>query len=38
LQGDHLARPALVGTIFNEEPISVADKLEARGKIVPLFG
>ena len=37
-QGSYLAAPALVGTVFNEEPPSVADKLGETRKIVPLFG
>ncbi|TGQ71496.1 MAG: EAL domain-containing protein [Mesorhizobium sp.] len=38
LQGFLLARPALAGTIFSEEPLAV-DALLGRGnKVVPLFG
>ncbi len=37
-QGDHLARPALAGTIMDEEPISIAERLGSARNIVPLFG
>ncbi len=37
-QGDHLARPALAGTIMDEEPVSIAQRLGNARKIVPLFG
>ncbi len=38
-QGSHLAPPALVGsTIFDEAPLSLAEKLGEAQKIVPLFG
>ena len=36
LQGFHLARPALAGTIFNEEPLSIDVLLGADNKVVPL--
>ncbi|MDX8536100.1 MULTISPECIES: EAL domain-containing protein [Mesorhizobium] len=36
LQGYHLARPALAGTIFNEEPLSIEALLGAESKVVPL--
>ncbi|WP_217575591.1 EAL domain-containing protein [Mesorhizobium sp. GbtcB19] len=36
LQGFHLARPALAGTIFNEEPLSIDALLDADNKVVPL--
>jgi EAL domain-containing protein (putative c-di-GMP-specific phosphodiesterase class I) len=36
LQGFHLARPALAGTIFNEEPLSIDALLGADNKVVPL--
>lgn len=36
LQGFHLARPALAGTIFNEEPLSIEALLGADNKVVPL--
>ncbi|TIP55792.1 MAG: EAL domain-containing protein, partial [Mesorhizobium sp.] len=32
----HLARPALAGTIFKEEPLSVDALLDAGDKVVPL--
>jgi EAL domain-containing protein (putative c-di-GMP-specific phosphodiesterase class I) len=38
LQGFHLARPALAGTIFNEGPLSVAALLATGATIIPLFG
>ncbi|BCG71508.1 diguanylate phosphodiesterase [Mesorhizobium sp. 113-1-2] len=38
LQGYLLARPALAGTIFNEEPLSVDALLGRDNKVVPLFG
>ena len=37
-QGSHLAGTALVGTVFNETPLSIPEKLGAARKIVPLFG
>ena len=37
-QGSHLAAPALVGTVFNETPLGIVDKLSEASKIVPLFG
>jgi EAL domain-containing protein (putative c-di-GMP-specific phosphodiesterase class I) len=37
-QGSHLAAPALVGTVFDETPIAIADKLGQTKKIIPLFG
>ncbi|RRH95282.1 EAL domain-containing protein [Mesorhizobium tamadayense] len=36
LQGYHLARPALAGTIFNEEPLSIDALLGTDNKVVPL--
>jgi len=36
LQGFHLARPALAGTVFKEEPLSVDALLGAGNKVVPL--
>jgi EAL domain-containing protein (putative c-di-GMP-specific phosphodiesterase class I) len=36
LQGFHLARPALAGTMFNEEPLSIDALLGASNKVVPL--
>ena len=36
LQGFHLARPALAGEIFKEEPLSVDTLLDADNKVVPL--
>ncbi|MDX8514123.1 EAL domain-containing protein [Mesorhizobium captivum] len=36
LQGYHLARPALAGTIFNEEPLSIDALLGMDNKVVPL--
>jgi len=36
LQGFHLARPALAGTIFNEEPLSIEELLGMESKVVPL--
>ncbi|WP_137934907.1 EAL domain-containing protein [Mesorhizobium comanense] len=38
LQGFLLARPALAGTIFKEEPLAVDGLLGRDNKIVPLFG
>ena len=38
LQGYHLARPALAGTIFNEEPMPIDLLLGMESKVVPLFG
>ena len=37
-QGPHLALPALVGTMFDDAPLRLADKLGQAQKIVPLFG
>jgi EAL domain-containing protein (putative c-di-GMP-specific phosphodiesterase class I) len=37
-QGPHLAPPALVGTVFEDAPLSIAKKLGGGQKIVPLFG
>jgi len=37
-QGGHLMPPALVGTVVDETPISIAAKLGDSRKIVPLFG
>lgn len=36
LQGYHLARPALAGTIFNEEPLAIDALLGMDNKVVPL--
>ncbi|AZO51442.1 MAG: EAL domain-containing protein [Mesorhizobium sp.] len=36
VQGYHLARPALAGTIFNEEPLSTEALLGMDSKVVPL--
>ena len=36
LQGFYLARPALAGTIFNEEPLSIDALLGRDNKVVPL--
>ncbi|MER8897144.1 EAL domain-containing protein [Mesorhizobium sp. M0676] len=36
LQGFHLGRPALAGTIFNREPLSIEALLGADNKVVPL--
>lgn len=36
LQGYHLARPALAGTIFKEEPLSIDALLGMDNKVVPL--
>lgn len=36
LQGFHLGRPALAGTIFNQEPLSIEALLGADNKVVPL--
>ena len=36
LQGFHLGRPTLAGTIFNEEPLSIDALLGADNKVVPL--
>jgi len=36
LQGFHLGRPALAGTIFNREPLSIETLLGADNKVVPL--
>ncbi|UVK41093.1 EAL domain-containing protein [Mesorhizobium sp. AR10] len=36
LQGFHLARPALAGTIFNEEPLAIDVLLGMDNKVVPL--
>jgi EAL domain-containing protein (putative c-di-GMP-specific phosphodiesterase class I) len=38
LQGYLLARPALAGTIFDEEPLVVDTLLCGESKVVPLFG
>lgn len=38
LQGFLLARPALAGTIFNEEPLAIDALLGRDNKVVPLFG
>ncbi|TJW15390.1 MAG: EAL domain-containing protein [Mesorhizobium sp.] len=36
LQGFHLARPALAGTIFNEEPLAIDALLGVDNKVIPL--
>ena len=36
LQGYHLARPALAGTVFDEEPLSIDALLGTDNKVVPL--
>ena len=36
VQGYHLARPALAGTIFNEQPLSTEALLGTDSKVVPL--
>jgi hypothetical protein len=38
LQGDHLARPALAGTLMDTNPRQLSDLLQERGVVVPLFG
>jgi EAL domain-containing protein (putative c-di-GMP-specific phosphodiesterase class I) len=38
LQGPHLAAPVLVGTIVNETPLSITEKLGEARRIIPLFG
>jgi EAL domain-containing protein (putative c-di-GMP-specific phosphodiesterase class I) len=38
LQGFLLARPALAGTIFDEEPLAIDALLGRDNKVVPLFG
>jgi EAL domain-containing protein (putative c-di-GMP-specific phosphodiesterase class I) len=38
LQGYLLARPALAGTIFNEEPLVIDALLGRENNVVPLFG
>jgi EAL domain-containing protein (putative c-di-GMP-specific phosphodiesterase class I) len=38
LQGFHLGRPALAGTVFDEEPQSIDGLLGMDNKVVPLFG
>lgn len=38
LQGYHLARPALAGTVFEEKPLSVDTLLGRDSKVIPLFG
>jgi EAL domain-containing protein (putative c-di-GMP-specific phosphodiesterase class I) len=37
-QGGHLAPPAHVGTVFDEAPLPIADKLGGSRNILPLFG
>jgi EAL domain-containing protein (putative c-di-GMP-specific phosphodiesterase class I) len=37
-QGPHLAAPALVGTGFDEAPLSIAERLGEAQRIIPLFG
>jgi EAL domain-containing protein (putative c-di-GMP-specific phosphodiesterase class I) len=37
-QGPHLAVPALVGTLLDDTPLPIAEKLGEAQKIVPLFG
>jgi EAL domain-containing protein (putative c-di-GMP-specific phosphodiesterase class I) len=36
LQGYHLGRPALAGTIFNQQPLSIEALLGTDNKVVPL--
>ncbi|MGX9144335.1 EAL domain-containing protein [Mesorhizobium sp. 128a] len=36
LQGFHLGRPALAGTLFNQQPLSIEALLGADNKVVPL--
>ena len=36
LQGFHLGRPALAGTLFNEEPLSIEALLGSDNKVIPL--
>ncbi|TIM33616.1 MAG: EAL domain-containing protein, partial [Mesorhizobium sp.] len=38
LQGYHLARPALAGTVFDEEPLPIDRLLGRDNNVVPLFG
>lgn len=38
VQGLHLAPPAHVGTVFDETPLPIAEKLGGTRKILPLFG
>jgi len=38
LQGYLLGRPALVGTIFPEQPLAAEDLLRPSAKVIPLFG
>lgn len=38
LQGYYLARPALAGTVFEEEPLHTDTLLGRDGKVIPLFG
>ncbi|CCV08722.1 conserved hypothetical protein [Mesorhizobium metallidurans STM 2683] len=38
LQGFHLGRPALAGTVFDEEPLSIDRLLGMDSKVIPLFG
>jgi EAL domain-containing protein (putative c-di-GMP-specific phosphodiesterase class I) len=38
LQGFYLARPALAGTLFDEEPLSIDRLLGRDSNVVPLFG
>jgi EAL domain-containing protein (putative c-di-GMP-specific phosphodiesterase class I) len=38
LQGYYLARPALAGTVFEEEPLHTDMLLGRDGKVIPLFG
>ncbi|MBZ9678511.1 EAL domain-containing protein [Mesorhizobium sp. ES1-1] len=38
LQGYYLARPALAGTVFEEEPLHTDILLGRDGKVIPLFG
>ncbi|RUY88379.1 EAL domain-containing protein, partial [Mesorhizobium sp. M7A.F.Ca.CA.001.12.2.1] len=38
LQGFLLARPALAGTVFEEEPLNIDTLLGTGGNVVPLFG
>ncbi|MER9341902.1 EAL domain-containing protein [Mesorhizobium sp. M0601] len=38
LQGFYLARPALAGTLFDEEPLSIDRLLGRDNNVIPLFG
>ncbi|TIX39920.1 MAG: EAL domain-containing protein, partial [Mesorhizobium sp.] len=38
LQGFYLARPALAGTLFDEEPLPIDRLLGRDSNVIPLFG